>query len=81
MFFDNMTSPKPLGVESSLFLGSSRLFLVVLRIALVVWTLQKVTSVKILSPLHSGNGMFSSFPELAFYLPNILALVGFLWST
>lgn len=35
VFFDNITSLKPLGVESSLFLGSSMLFLVVLRIALV----------------------------------------------
>jgi hypothetical protein len=33
VFFDNITSLKPLGVESSLFLGSSKLFLVVLRIA------------------------------------------------
>lgn len=35
VFSDNITSLKPLGVESSLFLGSSTLFLVVLRIALV----------------------------------------------
>ena len=35
MFSDNITSLKPLGVESSLFLGSSMLFLVVLRIAFV----------------------------------------------
>lgn len=35
MFFDDVTSLTPLGVESSLFLGSSMLFLVVLRIALV----------------------------------------------
>ena len=32
---EDITSLKPLGVESSLFLGSSMLFLVVLRIALV----------------------------------------------
>ena len=35
VFSDNITSLKPLGVESSLFLGSSMLFLVVLRIAFV----------------------------------------------
>lgn len=33
VFLDDVTSLKPLGVESSLFLGSSVLFLAILRIA------------------------------------------------
>lgn len=35
VFLDNITSLKPLGVESSVFLGSTMLFLVGLRIASV----------------------------------------------
>lgn len=41
VFFDSMTSLEPLGVESSVFLGGTMLFLVVLRIASVSGLYQK----------------------------------------
>lgn len=78
VFFDNITSWKPLGVESSLFLGSSMLFLVVLRIALCLDSTEShLNKNPVTAPQWEWNVfLISRFRAcfLEFCLPSILPL-------